>query len=271
MPNRFTNPGSESTYTRGSLIQITWETDLERIALTLWHVNRNDFEYLPDSINVTNTNSYPWSVGNVQKSDSSRSVGSETDPSDQAFLVIFEPGNISPAFSSSTFRIIDPISASAGATASSSSSSAFTGTTISSSSVLASTVIISSSPTTLIVNFTQSSNPNSSTTISSHSGMSRSAKAGIAVGIGIGIPLLLAMGIYLSRKFRGGRTNPKGLNNSHRTAVDMPLFIGATNFPQASQRLSGPNINDSPDSQVLQELEELRVNELNSAPIHQLQ
>lgn len=60
-------------------------------------------------------------------------------------------------------------------------------------------------------------------------------------------------------------------SKSHRTAVDMPLFIGATNLPQTSHRLSGPMRDDPPDPQVLQELEELRVNELNSAPIHQLQ
>lgn len=51
MSNRFTNPDpeSESIYTLGSVIEITWETDLERIALTLWHLNRTDFEYLRKS------------------------------------------------------------------------------------------------------------------------------------------------------------------------------------------------------------------------------
>lgn len=101
--------------------------------------------------------------------------------------------------------------------------------------------------------------------------MSRGAKAGIGVGIGISIPLLLIMGIYLGKKFRRGQTNSKGMNNSHRTAVDMPLFIGATDFPQAPPRLSGPSIIYSPESQMLQELEGSRANELNSAPIHQLQ
>lgn len=48
---RFTNPAPgalDLTYTRGSIIQITWQTDLERIALTLFHGTGTeaDLEYL---------------------------------------------------------------------------------------------------------------------------------------------------------------------------------------------------------------------------------
>lgn len=109
---KFTNPplsDSVLTYTRGSIIQITWETHLKRIALTLWHVDGNDLEYLrksllyeilyircrhiklsnqflpADSINVTSTGSYPWSVGSVITANSSPTVTSEAGISDKVF------------------------------------------------------------------------------------------------------------------------------------------------------------------------------------------
>lgn len=49
----FTNPPkttSDLTYTSGNIIQITWQSDLERIALTLWHVGSDVFEYLRESL-----------------------------------------------------------------------------------------------------------------------------------------------------------------------------------------------------------------------------
>lgn len=48
----FTNPppGSSATYTRGSIIQITWETHLKRIALTLWSEESDNLEYLRKSL-----------------------------------------------------------------------------------------------------------------------------------------------------------------------------------------------------------------------------
>lgn len=49
---RFTNPPNDAsglTFTLGSLIQITWQTDLERIALTLFHVDGAGLEYLRKS------------------------------------------------------------------------------------------------------------------------------------------------------------------------------------------------------------------------------
>lgn len=53
----FTNPPgsplstSGVTYTRGSLIQITWETHLKQVALTLWHQgDEHDLEYLRKSL-----------------------------------------------------------------------------------------------------------------------------------------------------------------------------------------------------------------------------
>lgn len=52
----FTNPSSntvtnsDSAFTSGDIIQITWQTDLARIALTLWHVGSSDFEYLGESL-----------------------------------------------------------------------------------------------------------------------------------------------------------------------------------------------------------------------------
>ena len=44
-PDRF-GPTPASTYTRGEVVQITWQTNLSRIVLTLWHTTSNDFEYL---------------------------------------------------------------------------------------------------------------------------------------------------------------------------------------------------------------------------------
>lgn len=49
---RFTNPpdgASDLTYTLGSIIQITWQTELERIALTLFHEDGTSLEYLRKS------------------------------------------------------------------------------------------------------------------------------------------------------------------------------------------------------------------------------
>ena len=49
---RFIDPPADTdnaralTYTRGALVQIVWQTDLERIALTLWHSTSEPFEYL---------------------------------------------------------------------------------------------------------------------------------------------------------------------------------------------------------------------------------
>ena len=36
----------ESTFTRGSVVQLSWQTNLTRIALTLWHSTSDLFEYL---------------------------------------------------------------------------------------------------------------------------------------------------------------------------------------------------------------------------------
>ena len=36
----------ESTFTLGSLVQLSWQTNLTRIALTLWHSTSDLFEYL---------------------------------------------------------------------------------------------------------------------------------------------------------------------------------------------------------------------------------
>lgn len=100
--------------------------------------------------------------------------------------------------------------------------------------------------------------------------MSRSAKTGIGVGIGIGIPLLFAVGVYLGWKFGRGQITSGGSKDSHRAAVDAPLYIGANNFQQATRQLSGPRMPNLPDSRVPQQREESRLDELNSAPIYQL-
>lgn len=55
MLNHFTNPPNDSilTYSLGSDIQITWETDFDRVALTMFHLTRTpyelDFEYIRKS------------------------------------------------------------------------------------------------------------------------------------------------------------------------------------------------------------------------------
>ena len=51
--DHFTNPSSDGsglTYTFGSIVQIAWETSLERITLTLWSVNATGFDYLRKSL-----------------------------------------------------------------------------------------------------------------------------------------------------------------------------------------------------------------------------
>ena len=48
----FDNPpdGVEDlSYPLGQLIQVTWHSNLERIALTLWHTGGDDYEYLRKS------------------------------------------------------------------------------------------------------------------------------------------------------------------------------------------------------------------------------
>ncbi len=44
----FTNPppSSQLYYQEGALVNITWDSPLKRIALTLWHNVDTDFEYL---------------------------------------------------------------------------------------------------------------------------------------------------------------------------------------------------------------------------------
>lgn len=49
---RFTNPpenAKDLTYVLGSNIQITWQTDLEFVALTLFQTDENGLEYLRKS------------------------------------------------------------------------------------------------------------------------------------------------------------------------------------------------------------------------------
>lgn len=48
MSNHFTNPrnDSELTYTLGSDIQITWETDFDRVSLRIYHFKRTDIDYM---------------------------------------------------------------------------------------------------------------------------------------------------------------------------------------------------------------------------------
>lgn len=48
--DHFTNPPDGATglaYTRGSILEVTWETNLPRIALTLWRVEAGTYSYLP--------------------------------------------------------------------------------------------------------------------------------------------------------------------------------------------------------------------------------
>ncbi|MCJ1467047.1 hypothetical protein MMC07_005669 [Pseudocyphellaria aurata] len=253
----FTNPpvdGSRSTYTRGDLVQITWQTDLERIALTLWHLNGTDFEYLPDSGNVVNTGSYPWQVGSSK--DISKSV---------FYFIIYNPGDTTPAFTSTQFRIIEPPSSSTSTSASSSSASSSSASSSSASSTfVTSTSQISTAPASA-----QTSRSESPTAIATSSGLSAGTKTGIGVGIGIGIPLLLAVGIFIGWKFRGGRRSPEGSGDNRRGPDDMPTYV---EYQPAPQELSSPrskfmsNTNPAPH-----ELSTSRPNELHSAPIHQME
>ncbi|MCJ1422862.1 hypothetical protein MMC29_000742 [Sticta canariensis] len=190
----FTNPPTGATgltYTRGSIIQITFETHLRRIALTLWYGDGTDLEYLPDSINITNTGSYPWSVGSVITSRSSPTVTSETDIADKVYYFgIFDPGNTTAAFLSGRFRIVDPPSASSSTYSTSSSSSSTSASSPSSpaSNIATSTQTVISMP---------SSSQDPSTATNTNSGVRQNPKTGFGRGIGVavGIPLILAMGI----------------------------------------------------------------------------
>ncbi|MCJ1262313.1 hypothetical protein MMC22_002183 [Lobaria immixta] len=251
------------TYTRGALVQIVWQTDLDRIALTLWHSASAPFEYLGHlggvgSRNVSNRNSYPWLV------DTKEDISINT-----FFFRIFHPGNKTSAFQSRTFKIIDAPSGSTG-----------TATAFSAASV--SKFIISTSPTSLIITSTYSLNHESSTAIITNSGIStatatnsrisQSAKTGLGVGIGIGIPLLLAMGIYLGWKFRGRRTAPSGSKEGHNAPVDTPINDRVERFQPAGQENSGMRMNNFADShQAPWELPPSRPDELYSTPIHQIE
>ncbi|MCJ1262317.1 hypothetical protein MMC22_002187 [Lobaria immixta] len=102
-PPAYTNwTAPESTFTRGSLVQLNWLTNLTRIALTLRHSTSSDFEYLgnnatvPATANISNTdNSYLWLVD------------TKADISDPFFLAIFDPGHRTSAFRSQNFTIIN--------------------------------------------------------------------------------------------------------------------------------------------------------------------
>ena len=45
-PPDSTDDARVSTFTRGSVVQLTWQTDLDQIALTLFHSSTMVFEYL---------------------------------------------------------------------------------------------------------------------------------------------------------------------------------------------------------------------------------
>ncbi|MCJ1262314.1 hypothetical protein MMC22_002184 [Lobaria immixta] len=168
--------GPASTYTRGEVVQVTWQTNLSRIALTLWHSTSKDFEYLGKATeNIPNTNSYPWLVDTKE------------DISENSFyFAIYDPGNTTVALSSKNFNIMDAPSAS-------------TGATVLSASVPTSIITMSASPTTMVLTSTYSVNQESSTATVTNTGISQGTKTGMSVGIGIGIgvPVLLAVGIYL--------------------------------------------------------------------------
>lgn len=49
LADEFTNPPNSAAglmYQRGSQINITWHSDLERVTLVLWHSGDGSFEYL---------------------------------------------------------------------------------------------------------------------------------------------------------------------------------------------------------------------------------
>ncbi|MCJ1357462.1 MAG: Suppressor of the cold-sensitive snRNP biogenesis mutant brr1-1 [Icmadophila ericetorum] len=91
------NSGSSSTITvqEGTLYTITWETDLQFVALTLWQENDNNFEYPSGNSNMTNTGSYNWIVATSK------------NLSVPFFFIIYSPGDTAPTISSTTFSIVD--------------------------------------------------------------------------------------------------------------------------------------------------------------------
>ncbi|MCJ1268766.1 hypothetical protein MMC22_008654 [Lobaria immixta] len=256
--DHFTNPPDGATglaYTRGSILEVTWETDLPRISLTLWHMKANKYQYLPagtlDTDNVTNTNFWPWTVD----FDSNFNISNET-----FFFGLYDPCCESTVFESTNFKIIEP-STLTSTTASPSSSS--------SSSSSASTVITTTSPTSLMIATTPSSN-SASSTAATNSRMSQSVKTGLGVGLGIGIPLSLAVGIYLGYRFHKRRTNTTRSTDRPHAAADMPYTGEAKQSQPTRQDYSRPGMNNTTDSHpVPQEVAELRMKELHSLPIRQ--
>jgi len=178
-PSTSTNPSL--SYVNGSIVSVTWESDLEWVALVMFPTGNGDLQYLsPDSSNLSNAGVFPWLVGNTT---------TYTD----GLLAIFNPGDSTALFESADFSIVSP-SSSVSATSTATSISA-TSSTSSTSTATQSAIVTQSA--------TQSS------------GLSAGTAAGIGVGASLGLVLLIAIGIFIGwrlHKKRYSRVNSRDNN-----------------------------------------------------------
>jgi len=231
-----------AVYTLGSYVSLNWTTPWTNVSLVLWQNGIQNFQYLPNSLNMVNLNYYTWTCDISGKNGNPKF---DLSYGDVFFFGIFESGT-SNLFEGQFFIIKD-------ITSSSSTSST------SSSLIPASTASPTSPGSPTVFNSTTSPPQPSK-------GSNKAIGIGVGVGVGVAVLLVLAFvgGLCLHRRQKRLNTEAALRENQPFMSPPQQPFIGSPDV--YAQKVANPN-NDNAERWAKVELP---VPEPQQHPVYEL-